>query len=155
MARLLYRVPQKRHRGARRKNGWQGSMRLGALFAVLVGINIYVFFFRGGTSIRDLLKTSALSKKAVPLTQGRAPRTKGSGTRADAADDSLVVEGSLAGHLGLSSALSAAGVGGSQAADLITALRAELDMRALRPENRFEARMDPRFRKIRKFTYRV
>jgi murein DD-endopeptidase MepM/ murein hydrolase activator NlpD len=42
---------------------------MGAVFAVLIGINAYVFFFRGGTSVRALLqKTSAtaLAPSAAP-----------------------------------------------------------------------------------------
>jgi len=36
------------------------SVRLGVLLSALVGINIYVFFFRGGTSLRDVLKAQAV-----------------------------------------------------------------------------------------------
>jgi len=153
MARLDYHAPRQRHRGARRKSGWQGSMRLGALFAILVGVNIYVFFFRGGTSIHDLLKTSALSKKPVPLNQAPAAR-KGS-RRSDPKDDSLIVTGSLKGHLGLSSALEAVSIDKAQVAELIGALRSELDMRSLRPSHKFEIRLDPRTKRIRRFIYRV
>lgn len=155
MARLDYTGARVRHRGARRKSGWQGSMRLGALFTVLVGINVYVFFFRGGTSIHDLLKTSAaINKKPVALSP------KGSSTarpvqRQPDKDDSLVLEGTLRGYIGLSSALAALKVDNTQVAELVASLRGKLDMRSLRPEHQFEVRLDPSSRQIRKFTYRL
>ena len=149
-----FRTQRKR---ARRRSGWKGSMRLGALFAVLVGINVYVFFFRGGTSIQDILKTSAINKakagetkkksahKEEPLEViSRAPR-----------DNSIVLKGSLKGHLGLSSALAAQKLSKKQISSLINALRTKLNMRSLRPEHSYEVRLDPKTGKLRKFIYRL
>jgi murein DD-endopeptidase MepM/ murein hydrolase activator NlpD len=53
----------------RRKNGspWQGSARLLVVFALLIGVNVYFFFLRGGTSLRDLLKISQEKKGPVAL----------------------------------------------------------------------------------------
>jgi len=31
----------------RRASPWQGSVRLGAVFAVLIGVNVYFFLLRG------------------------------------------------------------------------------------------------------------
>jgi murein DD-endopeptidase MepM/ murein hydrolase activator NlpD len=132
-------------------------MRLGALFAILVGVNIYVFFFRGGTSIHDLLKTSALSKKSVPLKNapGAPAAKRASPKRSGPKDDSLVVQSSLKGHLGLSSALEAVSIDKAQVAELIVALRPQLDMRSLRPDHTFEVHLDPRTKRVRRLIYKV
>jgi len=132
-------------------------MRLGALFAVLVGINVYVFFFRGGTSIHDVLKTSALSKgsvstKSKPREGRKAPARQAPQARAD---DSIIVEGGLKGHVGLSGALAMLKIDGAQISELIAALRPELDMRSLRPHQTFEARLDPATKRFRKFSFRL
>src|SRR6185312_5398811 len=47
---------------SRRASPWQGSVRLGLVFAVLIGVNVYFFFLRGGTSLRALMKTTELQK---------------------------------------------------------------------------------------------
>ena len=134
-------------------------MRIGALFAVLVGINVYVFFFRGGTSIQDILKTSAINK----TTDGESKKKSSSETSekpqqrvsAEPEDDSIVLQGSLKGHLGLSSALAAQKLSKKQITTVINALRTKLNMRSLRPKHRYEVRLDPRTGKIRTFTYRL
>jgi len=46
----------------RRASPWQGSVRLGMVFAVLIGVNVYFFLLRGGTSLRALMKTTELQK---------------------------------------------------------------------------------------------
>jgi len=134
-------------------------MRLGALFAVLVGINVYVFFFRGGTSIQDILKTSAITKQSQTTSKAKpsAKKTdsKASKKAAGLKDDSLILRGSLKGHMGLSSALAAQKLSNSQINELIEVLRTKLNMRSLRPEHTFEIRLDPRTSKVRKFTYRT
>ena len=53
---------QKGRRSKRRASPWQGSVRLGMVFAVLIGVNVYFFFLRGGTSLRALMKTTELAK---------------------------------------------------------------------------------------------
>ena len=148
-----FRTQRKR---ARRRSGWAGSMRVGALFAVLLGVNVYVFFFRGGTSIQDILKTNAINKqnKASVSGKGKRPaKQQASAAVARTEDDSIVIKGSLKGHLGLSSALAAHKVDGTQIAGIIEALRAKLNLRSLRPEHHFELRLDPGSGKLRKFIF--
>lgn len=131
-------------------------MRLGALFALLVGINIYVFFFRGGTSIHDVLKTSALrGKKSAAGEKVAATAKKESQPRPAEDDDSVLVQGSLKGHLGISGALLASKIDGAQVTELVAALGGELNLRSLRPEHTFEARLDPKSGQIRRFVYRT
>jgi murein DD-endopeptidase MepM/ murein hydrolase activator NlpD len=159
-----------RRQGARR-DSLRGSLRLGALFTALVGINIYVFFFRGGTSIQDVLRTgagaagkrslAAASTGALPPgvraaaspsdPRSASPSKKG----AEAHDDSIVVQGSMKGYTGLLGALSASKIDAAQITEVIAALEPELNMKSLKPEHRFEARLDPRTGKIRKFLFRL
>src|SRR5207245_10483795 len=42
-----------------KKRSPAASMRLGVLLLGLAGINVYVFFLRGGTSLRDVLKAQS------------------------------------------------------------------------------------------------
>lgn len=156
MARLDYSGFRTRPKPAKRRSGWQGSMRLGALFAVLVGVNVYVFFFRGGTSIRDVLKSGAIAKRpAAAATSSSGSGDPAAQPGAPSNDDSVVVKGSLAGHLGLLGALSAVNIDRTQANEVIAALRPALDLRALRPKQSFEVRLDPATKRVRTFIYRV
>src|SRR4051794_7923878 len=58
-------MPRSKKKKARRVSPWQGSLRIALVFVLLVGINVYFFFLRGGTSLRALLKTAELQKQAV------------------------------------------------------------------------------------------
>jgi murein DD-endopeptidase MepM/ murein hydrolase activator NlpD len=143
---------------SRRPQGWRGSMRLGALFAVLVGINIYVFFFRGGTSIKDVLKTGAISAKSAAATKTSRPdprQAQAAQKTASAPDDSVVVQGTMKGHLGLGPALTASKLDPVQVKELLASLNGSLNMRALRADHSYEARLDPRDGKVRSFVYRT
>jgi murein DD-endopeptidase MepM/ murein hydrolase activator NlpD len=134
-------------------------MRLGALFAVLVGINIYVFFFRGGTSIHDVLKTSSIARKSVALASKGSAKAQAKSPEKGAAsalsDDSIIVQGTMKGFVGLSGALAARKIEQPQINELIAALGTELNLRTLRPEHSFEARLDPKDGRIRRFTLRT
>ncbi len=135
-------------------------MRLGLLFAVLVGINVYVFFFRGGTSIQDILKASAIKKSDAAETSGKGKATADGakdpllGDQA-ATEGALVIKGSMKGHLGLSTALTANKLDARQAAELIEALKPVLNMRALQPGHSFELHLDAASGTLRKFIYRL
>src|SRR5438046_9454869 len=50
----MRRAPRRRAR----RSPWQGTLRLAAVFAVLVAVNVYFFFFRRGTSLNDLVRLS-------------------------------------------------------------------------------------------------
>jgi murein DD-endopeptidase MepM/ murein hydrolase activator NlpD len=144
---------------ARRRGSLRGSVRLGALFTVLLGINVYVFFFRGGTSIQDILKTSVINKKSA--TAGdvekpeEVPARQAASKKRRSRDDSMILQGDLKGHLGLSSALAALKVDAVQISELVEALKNHLDMRRLQPRQTFELRLDPRTGRIRQFQFKV
>src|SRR4051794_1534586 len=56
-------MPKSKRKSRRRVSPWQGSLRLLLVFAVLIGVNVYFFLLRGGTSVRALLKTAELGQK--------------------------------------------------------------------------------------------
>lgn len=159
-----------RYRRKQRKVGFRkpgalinGPIALGAVFAVLIGINVYVFFFRGGTSIQDLLQAGAMHKVAL---QGDALRaTENTASNKDESSengsallpqaDGQVVKGSMKGHIGLASALTAAEFRPEDIADLIGALGEVLDFKTLQQKQTFEALIDHRTRKLYTFTYHV
>src|SRR3954454_3394642 len=93
-----------RRKGTRRRaSPWQGSVRLGLVFAVLIGVNVYFFFLRGGTSLRALMKTTELAKSsssagsplvAAPVSgAAAAPKPKSDDP---SAEEARVVEGTMA-----------------------------------------------------------
>jgi len=51
----------------------RNSLRLGAVLAGLVGINIYVFFYKDGTALRDIFKPSSTSKAMGGRDSGLPP----------------------------------------------------------------------------------
>lgn len=133
----------------------RGSLRLGALFALLVGVNIYVFFFRDNTSINELLRTGAMqrakSKKkkeraAAPNRAATATAVAGKaeqGAREHAvASGEQLVRGALKGHSGLAAALKAAKLESRDIGALVRALQPKMDLRSLRPTHRFDVYKD-------------
>lgn len=139
----------------KRRSKWRGSVRLGLLFATLVIINIYVFFLRGGTSINDILKTSAIASKAASSHLAPALSSSKASNTASMPNDSVVIHGTMKGSLGLANALAGHNLGIRKINELTTALSAELNLRTLRPEHTFELHLDPKTNDVRKFIYRL
>ncbi|MCC6747434.1 MAG: peptidoglycan DD-metalloendopeptidase family protein [Deltaproteobacteria bacterium] len=130
----------------------RASLRLGALFAALVGINVYVFFFRGGTSIRDVMKTSAIKGQAVQAGKTASPTAS---LARELPVDARLVRGGMAGHLGLAAALAPLGLAPADQSALVAALKRELNLRALRADQSFEAALDGRTGALLRFSYRI
>jgi murein DD-endopeptidase MepM/ murein hydrolase activator NlpD len=61
---------KRRQTGAPRRAP-KNSLRLSALLLALVAMNVYVFFFRGGTSVRDVLRSQAV--RGAPAASSSAP----------------------------------------------------------------------------------
>lgn len=143
---------QNRRRRQRGASSGHGGLPLALVFVVLVGINIYVFFFRGGTSIQDLMKASAITQARRGVERPtNAPRQRARAARPEAVpvvrplarDGVRSVRGSMRGRSGLLVALQAYGVRRGEAARLIEALRPALDLRSLQPEHEFEITFTP------------
>src|SRR6476659_9645231 len=95
-------MPQPKGRKKRRASPWQGSVRLGMVFAVLIGVNVYFFFLRGGTSLRALMKTTELAKSnptaAAPISaspSGVAAAAAKAKADDPTADEARVVDGTM------------------------------------------------------------
>ncbi len=132
-------------------------MRLGALFLVLVAVNVYVFFFRSGTSIRDVLKTSAIKAPGLDVKATEGGKV---GLTAHSSDEAPpegveVVKGTLGQHNGLLAALAARGLKSHESAKVVKSLRGVLNMRALRPEHRLELHRDSKTREVQRFIYHL
>lgn len=147
-----YRRKRKRRR---RRSRWSGRVRLAALFVVLLGINGYVFFIRGGTSIQDVLKTSAIRAEGLGEEITRPESSPRSGDRAKKKKHAVVVRGSLKGHLGLTTALAASHLDTRQVNEVIRALKPVLDFRNLRPAHTYEIYLNPRTRRLEGLSYRL
>jgi murein DD-endopeptidase MepM/ murein hydrolase activator NlpD len=88
-------MPAKKGRSRRRATPWQGSLRLVLVVALLVGVNVYVFVFRRGTSMRDLMKTAELNKQVAPPTALVAPTPPRPKVDDAANEEARVVEGTM------------------------------------------------------------
>jgi murein DD-endopeptidase MepM/ murein hydrolase activator NlpD len=128
---------KKRMRRRRAAPPWQGTVRLGLVFAALIGINVYILLLRGGTSLRALLRTSERGKAGTPIAAlvARAPETGAPPATAhrpaaragsDAAD-TRVVEGALAAGETVEAALRREGVAVRDAGAIAAALSRVLD----------------------------
>jgi len=150
----LHRYGSDRRRNHNRSR-FGGSMRLAVLFFVLVAINVYVFFLRGGTSITDVLKAGAIKSEGLKQQKKKRAAQKQKRIKGQPQDDSIVVRSTLKGHTGLASALSAMNLEPQQTTRIIAALRTKLNMRSLRPEHSFVARLDPTKRRLRSFVFNI
>jgi len=58
--------PSRKSKQHRRVAPWQGTLRLGLVFAGLIAVNVYFFFLRGGTSLTSLLKATEQARQNGP-----------------------------------------------------------------------------------------
>lgn len=130
----------------RRRVGLRGIVHLALLFGVLIAINIYVFFFRDGSSVRELLEAGARKAQqksaATPKAAAGEKQAGALSAAAKAERPKTVIKGSLRGHNGLYQALDASKVKAADIGALVGALRAEVDLRTLQPHHRFEIELD-------------
>jgi murein DD-endopeptidase MepM/ murein hydrolase activator NlpD len=139
-------------------------LRVGGLFAVLLGINVYVFFIRDGGNVRELMQSGSISKTnaeqrarkksnaSAQVGLSASPTTEKSNASSGA---EVILRGTMRGHSGLFSALTASGLEKKSASSVIRALAGKLDMRSLRPRHRFEIRLESGSRRLRRFVYHL
>jgi murein DD-endopeptidase MepM/ murein hydrolase activator NlpD len=125
----------------------RSSLRLGIVLTLLVGINVYVFFFRGGTSIQDV-------KKAVKEAQIPAEQTPGTAASlapapsAKPADEPTgpaagkTVEGKIQKGDSLLKILEKAGVETPEANEVVEALKPVMDFKTIREGQAYFLRFD-------------
>jgi murein DD-endopeptidase MepM/ murein hydrolase activator NlpD len=150
---------RRRTRGRRvaGRSSLSGSLRLFGLLGVLVAINVYVFFFRGGTSLKDVLRTAALPPQqgaALPglaKSAGDAARGRGRGASAGGrarlgpatvpVEDERLVSAVLEPGDTLRGRLLKLGVGPQQAEEAANALRTVTDLQRVRPGQTLRVRV--------------
>lgn len=130
------------------------------VFAVLIGVNVYFFFIRGGTSLRALMKTTELAKTnpaaapalaAPPVAAPAPPRP-----RADdpTAEEARVVEGALQEHDTVERRWKADGLPPATVNALAAALGKVFDLRTVRAGHAYTLRFDAEDH-LRTVEYRV
>jgi murein DD-endopeptidase MepM/ murein hydrolase activator NlpD len=152
-------MPQPKGKKKRRASPWQGSVRLGMVFAVLIGVNVYFFFLRGGTSLRALMKTTELAKSnpttapvvAVPSGVAAAAKAK---TDDAAAEESRVVEGTMQDSDTVERRWKADGLQPKTVNELAAALGKVFDLRTVRAGHGYTLRFDAEDH-LRSIDYRV
>src|SRR5215813_11102170 len=149
----------RRNSSKRRANPWQGSVRLGAVFAVLIGVNVYFFLLRGGTSLRALMKTTELAKSnpnAAPLSASAAPVASAAKPKTDdpSAEEARVVEGTMQDTDTVERRWKAEGLPPKVVNDLAGALGKVFDLRTVRAGHAYTLRFDAEDH-LRALDYRV
>ena len=129
----------------------RSSLRLGLVLAVLVGINIYVFFFRGGTSISDVKKAVQQAEIATPANAPPSGSPAGpalpsakpvAGAEPPAPPAGKTVEGTIQNGDSLLKIMEKAGVDAGEANDVVEALKPVLDFKSIRAGQAWFLRFD-------------
>jgi murein DD-endopeptidase MepM/ murein hydrolase activator NlpD len=152
---------QQKGRRKRRASPWQGSVRLGAVFAILIGVNVYFFFLRGGTSLRALMKTTELAKAnpaaGAPLVAAPAvaPAAAAKAKAEDpSAEEARVVEGTMADNDTVERRWKADGLSPATVNAIANALGKVFDLRTVRAGHGYTLRFDAEDH-LRAVEYRV
>jgi murein DD-endopeptidase MepM/ murein hydrolase activator NlpD len=151
---------QKGRKSKRRASPWQGSVRLGMVFVVLIGVNVYFFFLRGGTSLRALMKTTELAKSnssvTTPLVAAPGPATPAAKAKADdpSAEEARVVEGTMADNDTVERRWKADGLPPATVNAIATSLGKLFDLRTVRAGHGYTLRFDAEDH-LRAVEYRV
>lgn len=130
---------------------FRNSLRLGALLVTLTGVNVYVFCFRDGTSVKRLLDPASVSNSvaddreqaahdsAGAVSGRRTNRSSAMGAAGDgtpgaqgAAEGARTIEGKIGNTDALSTVLAREGVGAA-ALPIAKALSKLVDPRTIRP----------------------
>jgi murein DD-endopeptidase MepM/ murein hydrolase activator NlpD len=135
-------MPMKKGRSRRRATPWQGSLRLALIVAVLVGINAYVFVFRRGTSMRDLMKTAELNKQVAPASAPIAPAPPRPKAEDPSSEEARVVEGTMQENDTVERVWKAQGLTPKLVNDLANALGKVFDLRTVRAGHTYTLRYD-------------
>ncbi len=154
-----------------------GSMRLGVILALLVGVNLYVFLWRDNTSIPDVVKRAALAGQKSDPANGLkdAPKPDDDGDEiAEVADaqagegapnggqalperaetDGRWVDGEVQSGDSLGRILRRENMTPPEADEVIRALRDHMDFRKIRPGQTYRIRFDDDGRVV-EFEFRV
>jgi murein DD-endopeptidase MepM/ murein hydrolase activator NlpD len=135
-------MPKKRI-SHRRVSPWQGSLRLLLVFVVLIGVNVYFFFLRGGTSVRALLKTAELAKEGQPAAiAAPLPPKKPAPAPAEDEPDSRVIDGLLSDSDTVERAWKSDGLPPKEVSELAAALGRVFDLKTVRAGHAYQLHFD-------------
>jgi murein DD-endopeptidase MepM/ murein hydrolase activator NlpD len=131
------------------------------VFVVLIGVNVYFFLLRGGTSLRALMKTTELAKQnptatapvSVPSGSSSAPSGK---PKSDdpTAEEARVVEGTMQDNDTVEHRWKGDGLSPKTVNDVSTALGKVFDLRTVRAGHAYTLRFDSEDH-LRAVDYRV
>jgi murein DD-endopeptidase MepM/ murein hydrolase activator NlpD len=127
--------------------GKQGSGRLALVLAVLVGVNLYVFLWRGGTSIPDVMEKAAVAGQTELGARGMAglrPQLSEADEEESLEEPGItVVDSEIAPGGSIDLVLRDAGLSSARAHEVIKALEPHVDFRAIRAGQRYRLELDP------------
>jgi murein DD-endopeptidase MepM/ murein hydrolase activator NlpD len=126
------------------------------VFFVLIGVNIYFFFLRGGTSLRALMKTTELVK-ANPATAPTVPAPAAAGkpkSEDPTAEEARVVEGTMGENDTVERAWKRDGLSPKLVNEIAVALGKVFDLRTTRAGHAYTLRFDAEDQ-LRSVEYRV
>ena len=145
----------------------RGSLRLAAVLAVLVGVNLYVFLWRGDTSIPAVMEQAAMAGRegGMAAADPKANDAVDPGVEdlvevaagdddADADDEGRWVEGEVKSGDSMGRILRREGMTPPEADELIRALQEHMDLRAIRPGQTYRVRFDAAGR-LERFEFEV
>jgi murein DD-endopeptidase MepM/ murein hydrolase activator NlpD len=143
----------KKKSSRRRVSPWQGSLRIALVFVALIGVNVYFFFLRGGTSLRALLKTTELAQKTVSINGAAsgphapepappAPKKPAVAAGADDEPDARVVEGAMSDADTVERAWKRDGLAPKDVNELAAALAHVFDLKTVRAGQSYQLRFD-------------
>jgi len=140
-------MPKSKRKRPRRVSPWQGSLRLLLVFAVLIGVNVYFFFLRGGTSLRALLKTTELAREGQPAAIASPPSAAPAAKKQAAAateeePDSRTVEGTMSDSDTVERAWKRDGLQPKDINELAAALAHVFDLKTVRAGHYYQLHFD-------------
>ncbi|HWM86688.1 MAG TPA: peptidoglycan DD-metalloendopeptidase family protein [Kofleriaceae bacterium] len=166
MSRKPKRRQRKQPRRASAKSAARGTLRLGLVLLVLVAVNLYVFLWRGGTSIPDVMEQAAVAgaKEGAGLSTGD-PEEPVEGERAEPprpADETegspdeagRWVEGEVAPGDSLIKILRREGLTPPEADEVIRALGDQPEIKTIREGQTYRIRFDDAGR-LMEFVFKV
>jgi murein DD-endopeptidase MepM/ murein hydrolase activator NlpD len=142
-------MPKQKRKSRRRVSPWQGSLRLLLVFAVLIGVNVYFFFLRGGTSLRALLKTAEMAKTQPAAIypnggppKAASPAAKKTAPAKDDEPDSRVIEGAMGDSDTVERAWKRDGLAQKDVGELAAALGRVFDLKTVRAGHSYQLHFD-------------
>lgn len=136
-------MSKKRSKRKRKESPLRGTLRMAAIFAALIAVNVYFFFLRGGTSLRALLKETEAGKAAVVSGDVPPPRPAPPPAKKPAEEDEgRVVEGVMGEHDTVEKVWRGEGLSAREVAGLSQALGQVFDLRTIRAGHAYTLRFD-------------